>query len=70
MVINSLYLCCSRYQVDLLKDQLEDMEEELIEVQRLHKDRCKVSLIDSRWDMYHCKCVFLNTSNASDSVAR
>ena len=32
-----------RYQVDLLKDQLEEMEEQLIELQRQHKDRCRVS---------------------------
>ncbi len=32
-----------RYQVDLLKDQLEEMEEQLLELQRQHKDRCRVS---------------------------
>ena len=31
------------FQVDLLKDQLEDMEEQLLELQRQHKDRCRVS---------------------------
>ena len=31
-----------RYQVDLLKDTLEEMEEQLIELQREHKDRCRV----------------------------
>ena len=32
-----------RFQVDLLKDQMDDMEEQLLEVQREHRDRCKVS---------------------------
>ena len=31
------------FQVDLLKDQLDDMEERLLEVQSKHHDRCKVS---------------------------
>ena len=30
------------FQVDLLKDQLEDMEEQLLELQRQHKDRYRV----------------------------
>ncbi len=37
------------FQVDLLKDQLEDMEEQLLELQRQHKDRCRVSAI---WESY------------------
>ena len=32
------------FQVDLLKDQLEDMEEQLLELQRQHKDRCRVRI--------------------------
>ena len=40
-----------RYQVDLLKDQLEEMEEQLIELQRQHKDRCRVSFFPS-FDMF------------------
>ena len=32
-----------RFQVDLLKDQMDDLEEQLLEVQREHHDRCKVS---------------------------
>ena len=32
-----------RYQVDLLKDTLEEMEEQLIELTREHRDRCRVS---------------------------
>ena len=30
------------FQVDQIKDKLEDLEEQYIEVNRLHKDRCKV----------------------------
>ncbi len=33
-----------RYQIDLHKDQLEDMEEQHIELQRLHKDTCRVRI--------------------------
>ena len=32
-----------RYQVDILKDQFEEMEEAHVELQREHKDRCRVS---------------------------
>ena len=32
-----------RYEVDLLKDRLEDLSEEHIELQREHKDKCRVS---------------------------
>jgi uncharacterized protein involved in exopolysaccharide biosynthesis len=32
-----------RYQVDLLKDQLEDLREEFVEVNRLHRDKTRVS---------------------------
>ena len=31
-----------RYEVELLKDQYDDTQEALIELQREHKDRCKV----------------------------
>lgn len=31
-----------RYQVDLLKDQMEEMEEQLVELQRMHKDTSRV----------------------------
>lgn len=31
------------YQVDLLKDKLDDQEEQLMELQREHKDKCRVS---------------------------
>ena len=31
-----------RYQVDILKDQFEEMEEAHVELQREHKDRCRV----------------------------
>lgn len=32
-----------RYQVDLYKDQLEDLKEQLVEITRLHKDKSRVS---------------------------
>ena len=32
-----------RYEVELLKDKLEEMEEQCIEVSREHRDRCRVS---------------------------
>ena len=31
-----------RYQVELLKDEMEETTEQLVEVQREHRDRCKV----------------------------
>ena len=31
-----------RYQVDLAKDQLEDLREQVVELTRLHKDKCRV----------------------------
>ena len=31
-----------RYEVDLLKDRLEDLSEEHLELQREHKDKCRV----------------------------
>ena len=34
-----------RYQVELLKDQLEELEEQCIELQRINKDTNKVSAL-------------------------
>ena len=31
-----------RYQVELLKDQMEELEEQWLELQREHKERCRV----------------------------
>ena len=39
-----------RYQVDLSKDQLEDLREQLVELTRLHKDKCRVSVL---WTVLH-----------------
>ena len=37
----------TRYEVDLLKDKYEDIEENHLEMQRLHRDRCKVHFNES-----------------------
>ena len=37
-----------RYQVELLKDEMEETTEQLVEVQREHRDRCKVGRGEGR----------------------
>ena len=37
-----------RYQVELLKDEMEETTEQLVEVQREHRDRCKVGRREGR----------------------
>lgn len=32
------------FQIDLLKEQIEEQEEAILEIQRLYKDKCRVSI--------------------------
>lgn len=38
------------FQIDLLKEQIEEKEEAILEIQREYKDKCRVSLLDSDYN--------------------
>lgn len=62
------------FQIDLLKEQIEEQEEAILEIQRLYKDKCRVSINNQEriWFLiqfysalrqYGQKCMFVTLCN-------
>ncbi|KAI0237100.1 hypothetical protein LSAT2_012419, partial [Lamellibrachia satsuma] len=52
-----------QFQVDLLKDQMDNMEEQLLEVQSKHRNHCKLSAGKGTYELEHKKRDYTDLQN-------